>query len=159
MIARTVQMMLALLATAAGSLCLAADIHLHPLEAYWIKYTQEGMMQNGEIIQQCRNWCNEMAETTKVTMSMGGFSQATNQKTITIQDTIYSIDLDKGTVTETTNPMYDSLVRSLQDSGNDPKAMMRAWLKALGFQPRPHDGGMVSRQTGWHGGNPAGRYR
>ncbi len=134
MVTRTVQIALGLFIAASSSVSLAADTRLHPLEAYWIKYSQEGMMQSGEIVQQCRNWCNEMAETTKTTMSMGGFSQSTNQKSITIRDTIYNVDLDKGTVTKTANPMYDSLVQSLQNSGNDQTAMMQAWLKALGYQ-------------------------
>ena len=35
---------------------------------------------------------------------MGGFNQSTNQKSITIRDTIYNIDLDKRTVTDAGMP-------------------------------------------------------
>jgi hypothetical protein len=134
MIKRTAQTALALFLAASSSASLAADTRLHPLEAYWIKYSQERMMKSGEIVQQCRKWCNEMAEATKLTMSMGGFSQSPNKKAITIRDTIYNIDLDKGTVTETPNPMNDSLVQSLKTNGNDPAAIMQAWLQVLGYQ-------------------------
>lgn len=54
MITRSVQIALGLFIAASGSVCLAADARLHPLGAYWIKYSQEGMMQSGEIVQQCR---------------------------------------------------------------------------------------------------------
>ena len=118
---------------ATSSISSAEDVRLHPLETFSVKYSHEGMM-SGESKQQCRNWCNEMVNTINQTMSMMGITQNTNQKTITIRDKIYNIDLDKGTVTEATNPMYDTMVQASQNNGADPMAFAQQWMDALGYQ-------------------------
>lgn len=118
---------------AAGNTFAADEIRFHPLESFQIKYVHEGMM-SGESTQQCRNWCREMVNTMNQNMSMMGITRNTNQKTITIEDKIYNIDLDKGTATEANNPMYDSMVEASQNNGDDPMAFAQQWMDSLGYQ-------------------------
>ncbi len=117
----------------AGSLSFAEEVRLHPLESFSVKYAHEGMM-SGESTQQCRNWCNEMVTTVNQTMSMMGITQNTNQKTINKGEKIFNIDLDKGTVTEAANPMYETMVQAGKNNGDDPMAFAQQWMDALGYQ-------------------------
>jgi hypothetical protein len=111
----------------------AADLQLHVLEAYWVKYKLNSTMMKGEIIEQCRSWCNERSEIKKIKISMGAMTQYQNTRTVTIKDKIYNTDLDTGRTTVVTNPMYESVVRSVKEKGI--KDSYKSILSSLGFQP------------------------
>ncbi len=111
----------------------ADDVRLHPLREFWIKYKQDGMMMKGEIISQCRNWCNEAAETKKIKISTGGMTQVQNSRSVTIKDKIYNTDLDTGRTTVVRNPMYESIVKSVKRKG--VKDLNESMLSAWGFRP------------------------
>lgn len=122
------------LASMAGFFALpvvAEDVRLHALEAYWVRYTLEGMMQ-GEVLEQCRNYCNERAETRKTSMSIGGMNQAQNQRTLTVRDEVYTVNEDTGTVTKTSNPMYQTLVDQVKANGTE--ATYKTWMKSFGYE-------------------------
>ncbi|MDX1708640.1 MAG: hypothetical protein R3274_08575 [Desulfobacterales bacterium] len=111
----------------------ADDVRLHVLRDFWIKYKQDGMMMKGEIISQCRNWCNEAAETRKIKISAGGMTQYQNTRSVTIKDKIYNTDLDTGRTTVVSNPMYESIVESVKRKGT--KDLNASILSAWGFRP------------------------
>jgi len=111
----------------------AADVHLHPLKSHWVKYKLHSSMMKGEITAQCKNWCNERSETKKIKISMGGMTQYQNTRTVTIKDKIYNTDLDTGRTTVITDPMYESLVKSVKEK--DAKDLNKSMLSGLGFQP------------------------
>ncbi|HAD09456.1 MAG TPA: hypothetical protein DCF62_08255 [Porticoccaceae bacterium] len=109
-----------------------SDLRLHPVEHYRIQYEQTGMM-TGTIERGCRNWCAEQVEITNTTVSMMGVTQKTRTRAVTVGDKIYNINLENGKATVTTNPMYATIVQQIKNSGNDPKQVAKAWLKAMGF--------------------------
>ncbi len=106
---------------------------LHPVEAACIVYTSTGQMMNGEITRCHRDFAYETYEIQVLQIGFGGFTQTQNQHAITIGDTIYSIDLDAMTGTQTVNPMYAGLVSALQNS--DPDQMATAYMSGMGFAP------------------------
>jgi hypothetical protein len=110
---------------------IAEDVRLHPLEAYWVRYTLEGMMQ-GEVLEQCRYYCNERAESRQTTMNVAGMNQTQNQRTLTVRDLVYNINEDTGTVTKTSNPMYQTLVDQVKANGTE--ATYKTWLSSFGYE-------------------------
>ncbi len=111
----------------------AGDLRLHVLEAFWVLYQQEGPMMKGEILSQCRNWCNERAETRKIKISMGAMTQHQNTRSVTIKDKIYNTDLDTGRSTVVNNPMYESIAKTVKEKG--VKDLHESMLSAWGFKP------------------------
>ncbi len=111
----------------------ADEVRLHVLKDFWIKYKEDGMIMKGEIISQCRNWCNEAAETRKIKISVGGMTQYQNTRSVTIKDKIYNTDLDTGRTTVVNNPMYESIVKSVKRKG--AKDLNESILSAWGFRP------------------------
>lgn len=132
MLCRTTIKVAILFSVIVANHCLAEDAHLHPLEAFSIKYSHHGMM-SGESTQQCRNWCNEMVTSENLVTSMMGITQNTNQKTIIVKDKIYNQNLDTGTVTVTENPMYQAMVSAWEEDP-DPMAFAQRWLDTLGYK-------------------------
>jgi len=88
---------------------------------------------NGEITRCHRDFAYEVYEIQVLQVGFGGITQTQNQHAITIGDTIYSINLDTMTGTQTTNPMYAGLVSNLQNS--DPDQMATAFMSGMGFTP------------------------
>ena len=106
---------------------------LHPVEAACITYEMTGQMMNGTTTRCHREHAYEQYEIQNMTVGIAGLTQSQNTHTITIGDTIYAIDLDNNTGTQTTNPMYQSLVSSMQ--GQDPEEMSNAFISAMGYTP------------------------
>ena len=106
---------------------------LHPVEKACIVYQNSGQMMSGEITRCHRDYAYEAYEIQTLQMGIAGFTQTQNQHAITIGDTIYSINLDTMTGTQTVNPMYAGLVSALQDS--DPDEMATAFMSGMGFTP------------------------
>lgn len=104
---------------------------LHPVEAACIEYEMSGQMQQGTSTRCHRDYAYEQYEIQNISIGFGGFSQSQNKHNITIGNTIYSIDLDTNTGTQTINPMYDGIVAALQDT--DPADMADAFIAAMGF--------------------------
>lgn len=122
-----------MLFVAAGTSTLAlAAPRLHPLKAYTVEYKQEGM-QVGTVIEHSRNYGNQRSETTDATTNMMGMSIRHHQRVITEGNKITTLDLTKGTATQTTNPLYDSIAASMQ--GKDPVEAGKAMLTAMGGAP------------------------
>ena len=108
-----------------------ATPQLHPTEAACIEYELSGQMQNGTTIRCHRDYAYEQYEIQNVTMGVAGFTQSTNQHTITIGDTIYAINLDTNTGTQTQNPMYAGLVSALENSSAED--MSASFMNAMGM--------------------------
>lgn len=106
---------------------------LHPVEKACIVYESTGQMMNGEITRCHRDYAYEVYEIQTLQMGFAGITQTQNQHAITIGDTIYSINLDTMTGTQTINPMYAGLVSALQDA--DPDQMATAFMSGMGFTP------------------------
>ena len=104
---------------------------LHPVEAACIEYEMSGQMQQGTSTRCHRDFAYEQYEIQNISIGFGGFSQSQNKHNIIIGNTIYSIDLDTNTGTQTINPMYDGIVAALQDT--DPADMADAFIAAMGF--------------------------
>ncbi len=104
---------------------------LHPIEKACVVYESTGQMMNGDITRCHRDYAYEVYEIQELQMGFGGFTQTQNQHAITIGDTIYSINLDTMTGTQTVNPMYAGLVSALQDA--DPDQMATAFMSGMGF--------------------------
>ncbi len=111
----------------------ASDVQLHVLEAYWVKYQQNSSIMTGEIIEQCKDWCNMRSETKKIKISVAGMTQSQNSRTVTIKDKIYNTDLDTGRTTVISNPMYELVVKTVKEKG--VKNLSETMLSSLGFQP------------------------
>ena len=94
---------------------------LHPVEAACIEYEMSGQMQQGTSTRCHRDFAYEQYEIQNISIGFGGFSQSQNKHNINIGNTIYSIDLDTNTGTQTINPMYDGIVSAMQDT--DPADM------------------------------------
>ena len=106
---------------------------LHPVEAVCIDYVMAGQMMNGTITRCHRNYAYEQYEITNTEVGFAGVTQSQNQHTITIGDTIYAIDLQKNTGTQTANPMYASLAAAVKNS--TPEEMASAFIAGMGFSP------------------------
>ncbi len=106
---------------------------LHPTEAACITYEMTGQMQSGTTTRCHRNWAYEQYEIQDITIGMAGFSQSQSAHIITIGDTIYNIDVAAGTGTQTTNPMYDSLVNNM--SGASAEDLSAQFMAAMGMSP------------------------
>jgi len=106
---------------------------LHPVEAVCIDYEQSGQMQSGTSTKCHRDFGYEQYEISELTIGMSGFSQSQSTFTVTIGDTIYAIDTDSNTATQTVNPMYQGLVDAIDQSGSD--AVSDAFLSAMGMTP------------------------
>jgi len=121
---------------AAGLPFAAADPstpQLHPVEKACITYEYSGQMQSGTSTRCHRDYAYEAYEINQTTIGMAGFSQSQNTHTITIGETIYSIDLDTNTGTQTVNPMYEGLVNAMANSSAED--MTDAFLNAMGMMP------------------------
>lgn len=106
---------------------------LHPVEAACITYEMSGQMMNGTITRCHREHAYEQYEIQNITIGITGFTQTQNTHTITIGDTIYVIDLENNTGTQTANPMYQSLVSSMQ--GQDSENLSDAFMSVMGYAP------------------------
>ena len=84
------------------------------VEAVCIDYDASGDMQDGTYTRCHRDYAYEQYEIQNISMGFGGFSQTTNQHSITIGPTIYVIDLSTNTGTKMTNPMYDQIVNAIR---------------------------------------------
>ncbi len=106
---------------------------LHPVEAVCIDYEQSGQMQSGTSTKCHRDYGYEQYEISELTIGMAGFSQSQSTFTVTIGDTIYAIDTDANTATQTVNPMYQGLADAVDQSGST--AVSDAFLNAMGMTP------------------------
>ena len=106
---------------------------LHPVEAVCIDYEQSGQMQSGTSTKCHRDFGYEQYEISELTIAMAGFSQSQSTFTVTIGDTIYAIDTDANTATQTVNPMYQGLADAVDTSGS--AAVSNAFLSAMGMTP------------------------
>ncbi|MEM7458130.1 MAG: hypothetical protein AAF331_01585 [Pseudomonadota bacterium] len=106
---------------------------LHPVEAVCIDYEQSGQMQSGTSTKCHRDYGYEQYEISQLTIGMAGFGQSQSTFTVTIGDTIYAIDTDANTATETVNPMYQGLADAVDQSGS--AAVSDAFLSAMGMTP------------------------
>lgn len=106
---------------------------LHPVEAVCIDYEQSGQMQSGTSTRCHRDFGYEQYEISETTIGMAGFSQTQSTFTITIGDTIYAINTDTNTATQTVNPMYQGIADAVAQSGSD--TVSDAFLNAMGMSP------------------------
>ena len=106
---------------------------LHPVEAVCIDYEQSGQMQSGTSTRCHRDFGYEQYEISELTIGLGAFSQSQSTFTVTIGDTIYAIDTDANTATQTVNPMYQGLANAVDQSGSD--TVSDAFLNAMGLTP------------------------
>jgi len=110
-----------------------ATPQLHPVEKACITYESSGQMQSGTSTRCHRDYAYESYEIIHSTIGMAGFSQTQNTHTIMIGSTVYGIDLDTNTGTQTVNPRYDGLVDAMANSS--PEDMSDAFLSAMGMMP------------------------
>lgn len=106
---------------------------LHPVEAVCIDYEQSGQMQSGTSTKCHRDYGYEQYEISELTIGMAGFAQSQSTFTVTIGDTIYAINTDANTATQTVNPMYQGLADAVDQSGS--AAVSDAFLSAMGMTP------------------------
>ena len=106
---------------------------LHPVEKACITYELNGQMQSGTVTRCHRDFGYESYEIQQVSIGFGGFSQTQSTHTITIGDTIYAIDLQSNTATQTINPMYAGMVDSLENAS--PEELGTAFLAAMDMSP------------------------
>ena len=106
---------------------------LHPVEAVCIDYEQSGQMQTGTSTKCHRDYGYEQYEISELSIGIGAFSQSQSTFTVTIGDTVYAIDTDANTATETVNPMYDGIANAVANSSSDD--VSDAFLNAMGMTP------------------------
>lgn len=106
---------------------------LHPVEAVCVDYEQSGQMQSGTSTRCHRDYGYEQYEISNVSIGMAGFSQSQSTFTVTIGDTIYAINTDTNTATQTVNPMYQGIADAVAQSGSD--SVSDAFLSAMGMSP------------------------
>ena len=120
-----------LIAFTSSAITFAAPPKLHPIEEACVTYAMSGQMQNGAITRCHREHGHEQYGIQQITIGIAGFTQSQNTHNITVGDTIYAINLEKNTGTKTKNPMYESLVSSMQ--GNDAEEMSDSFISAMGY--------------------------
>ena len=86
---------------------------LHPVEAVCIDYEQSGQMQNGTSTKCHRDHGYEQYEISEISIGVGPFKQSQSSLTVTIGDTVYAIDTDANTATQTVNPMYEGIANAV----------------------------------------------
>ncbi|MCI4643512.1 MAG: hypothetical protein MRY64_01885 [Hyphomonadaceae bacterium] len=106
---------------------------LHPVEKACVTYEMNGQMQSGTVTRCHRDFGYESYEIQDVSIGFGGFSQTQTTHTITIGDTIYTIDLQSNTATQTTNPMYAGLADAMEDAS--PEELGASFLEAMNMSP------------------------
>ena len=104
---------------------------LHPVEAVCVDYNHSGQMQSGTSTRCHRDYGYEQYEIVDLSIGMAGFSQTQSTFTVTIGDTIYAINTDTNTATQTPNPMYQSIADAVSQSG--PDSVSDAFLNAMGM--------------------------
>lgn len=82
-------------------------------EKFTIVSAQTGA-QTGDVTEHVRDWGRQRAEVTHSTVSISGYTQAMNQKTVQNGDKIATVNLDTGAVTTMDNPMYDTIVAKMK---------------------------------------------
>ena len=106
---------------------------MHPVEAVCIEYQQSGQMMSGTSTKCHRDHGYEQYEISELSIGMGSFSQTQSNFTVTIGDTIYSIDLNSNTATQTVNPMYEGIANAVANSSSEN--VSDAFLSAMGMTP------------------------
>ena len=104
---------------------------LHPVEEVCISYEQSGQMQSGTSTKCHRDYGYEQYEISELSIGIGAFSQSQSTFTVTIGDTIYAIDTDANTATQTVNPMYEGIANAVANNGSDN--VSDAFLSAMGM--------------------------
>ncbi len=111
-----------------------ADIQkLHVLEQYCVEYEHTGAMQSGTSKECIRKWGLEQTQWDNTKISMGAFSQESNQRVITKGKTVISFDPATLQGTKMDNPFYDSIAEAAQKEGAQDFA--QSMIQAMGFQP------------------------
>lgn len=106
---------------------------LHPVEEVCISYEQSGQMQSGTSTKCHRDHGYEQYEISELSIGIGAFSQSQSTFTVTIGDTIYAIDTEANTATQTVNPMYEGIANAVVNSSSDD--VSDAFLNAMGMTP------------------------
>ena len=111
-----------------------ADIQkLHILEKYCVEYEHTGAMQSGTSKECIRKWGMEQTQWDNTKISMGAFSQESNQRVITKGKTVISFDPATLQGTKMDNPFYESIAEAAQKEG--AKDFAQSMIQAMGFQP------------------------
>ena len=106
---------------------------LHPVEEVCISYEQSGQTQSGTSTKCHRDYGYEQYEISELSIGIGAFSQSQSTFTVTIGDTIYAIDTDANTATQTVNPMYEGIANAVSNSSSGD--VSDAFLNAMGMTP------------------------
>jgi hypothetical protein len=126
-------MLRAAIAAAAMMIAPAAGaIELHPLEAYTVEY-EVGGSKPGTIVEHSRNHGNQQARITDTTMTMAGMRIREHTRVIIDGASVTTVDLEKKTVTRTTNPLYESMTARMKDK--DGMELAHEMMRATGFAP------------------------
>lgn len=104
----------------------------HPLRAYTIIYELNGL-KSGTVTEHARNYGNEQAQITDTTMTVSGITIRENKRVIIRGRDITTIDFDKKTVAQMTNPLFDSIATHLK--GKDAAELGRELMIAMGHEP------------------------
>lgn len=108
-------------------------VPLHPVEAACVDYLMSGAMQSGTITRCHRLHAQEQYEVRRTETKVAGLAQSREQHTVTIGDTIYTIDRQAGRATRMKNPSYAQMAAALRDK--DPAERVEAFAAAMGFTP------------------------
>ena len=106
---------------------------MHPVEIICIDYVSSGQMMNGTLTNCHRGWAYERYEILFSEIGFAGAMQTENQHTNYIGDTIYAINLETNTGTQTVNPMYAGLASAMENSTSEE--MSAAFVTAMGYTP------------------------
>ncbi len=106
-------------------------IRLHPTRQYCVDYEMKGQAMSGQTRECSKNYGRNRFEITNTAMSFGGFKQEQHTQTIYVDDKIYTIDLDAGTASVRTNPMYDRIKKALND--RSAKDLNAAFMEGMGY--------------------------
>lgn len=115
-----------LIAPAAGA------IQLHPLEAYTIEYEMGGS-KPGTVVEHSRRHGNQQSRVTDTTMTVAGIRVREHTRVIIDGASVTTVDLEKKTVTRTTNPLYESMTARMKDK--DGMELAHEMMRSMGFAP------------------------
>lgn len=109
------------------------DIQFYPIESFTLVSTMTGM-NAGTKTMHVKDYGRTYVEIEQSTMSMMGFTQTTNKRTIVQGANITTIDEAARTITTSVNPMYENIANQVRNAGSGTE-LGRTYMQALGHTP------------------------
>jgi hypothetical protein len=99
------------------------------IEAFTIESKLTGF-ESGTLTEHVSDCGRKRAEVKDVTIAVAGFTKRTRQRIVYDGNQVITVDLDAGTVSRMTNPMYDKVVERMR--GRDGVEFGKEMMQAMG---------------------------